>query len=99
MRKTMRLAALLLLALSLFVVPAQSGLAQSNSRTFPQTGHTVSGAFLSYWDKHGGLAQQGYPVSDEMQEVSPTDGNIYTVQYFERAIFESHPENVAPNNV
>ena len=40
----------------------------------------------------GGLAQFGYPISEEMREVSPTDGQEYTVQYFERARFEYHPE-------
>jgi plastocyanin len=69
------------------------------SRTFPETGKTVSGAFLAYWDGHGGLAQQGYPISEEIQEKSDTDGKIYTVQYFERAVFESHPENAAPYDV
>ena len=27
------------------------------------------------------------------------DGNTYTVQYFERARFEAHPENAAPHDV
>ncbi len=70
--------------------------AQSGSRTFPQTGHTVSGQFLTYWDSHGALAQQGYPISEEMQEVSDLNGQNYTVQYFERAVFEKHPENQPP---
>jgi len=34
-----------------------------------------------------------------MSEVSATDGNTYQVQYFERAVFELHPELDAPNNV
>ena len=34
-----------------------------------------------------------------MSEVSATDGNTYQVQYFERAVFEMHPEKAAPNNV
>jgi hypothetical protein len=72
---------------------------QGNSRTFPETGKTVSGQFLQYWLSHGGLPQQGYPISEEMQEVSETDGKSYTVQYFERAVFESHPENSPPNDV
>ncbi|HEX8230840.1 MAG TPA: hypothetical protein VF826_16210 [Chloroflexia bacterium] len=72
---------------------------QADSRTFPETGHTVKGKFLKYWDEHGGLAQQGYPISGEMQEQSDTDGKTYTVQYFERAVFESHPENQPPNDV
>jgi hypothetical protein len=66
---------------------------------FPQTGHYVGGTFLSYWKSHGGLAQQGYPLSDEFTEISPLDGKAYRVQYFERAVFELHPENKAPFNV
>jgi hypothetical protein len=27
------------------------------------------------------------------------DGNVYTVQYFERARFEYHPENAPPYDV
>src|SRR5205823_11476062 len=69
------------------------------SRKFPQTGKTVSGIFLTYWDNHGGLAQQGYPISEQLQEVSDTDGKTYTMQYFQRAVFEMHPENAAPYNV
>ena len=68
-------------------------------QTFAETGKTVRGLFLDYWNTHGGLAQQGFPISEEMQEKSDTDGKIYTVQYFERAVFEYHPENAAPNNV
>ncbi len=64
------------------------------SRTFPETGHTLSGIFLDYWNNHGGLLQQGYPISDLFNEVSDLDGKPYTVQYFERAVFEYHPEYV-----
>ncbi|HEX9991271.1 MAG TPA: hypothetical protein VGE45_22645 [Chloroflexia bacterium] len=73
--------------------------AQGGTRLFPETGKTVKGAFLAYWDGHGGLPQQGFPISEEMSEVSETDGKSYTVQYFERAVFELHPELPAPNNV
>jgi hypothetical protein len=59
---------------------------------FPETGHTVGGIFLRYWREHGGLSQQGYPISEEFTEVSDLDGRPYTVQYFERAVFEQHPE-------
>jgi hypothetical protein len=72
---------------------------QADCRTFTETGNTVCGKFLAYWDGHGGLAQQGFPISGELQEVSPTDGKSYTVQYFERAVFELHPENAAPNDL
>ncbi len=88
------------LMLMLSILPtAGATFAQGDSRTFPETGHTVSGKFLDYWTNHGGLAQQGYPITDELQDVSPTDGKTYTMQYFERAVFELHPENSAPNDV
>ncbi|HET9014698.1 MAG TPA: glycosyl hydrolase, partial [Thermomicrobiaceae bacterium] len=31
---------------------------------FPQTGHTLSGPFLTYWEQHGGLAMFGYPKTE-----------------------------------
>jgi endonuclease YncB( thermonuclease family) len=73
--------------------------AQTGCRTFQETGRTVCGRFLQYWDQHGGLAQQGFPISSELGEVSPADGKSYTVQYFERAVFEYHPELLPPNTV
>lgn len=57
------------------------------SRTFPQTGHTVSGPFLKFWNTWGGLAQFGYPLTDAIKE------NGMQVQYFERARFEWHPDD------
>jgi hypothetical protein len=82
----------LLFALVALVTPHAKTQAQG-SRTFPETGKTVTGKFLQYWDGHGGLAQQGFPISEQIQETSATNGKIYTVQYFERAVFEYHPEN------
>ncbi|MGI8587833.1 MAG: hypothetical protein ACR2M0_09130 [Chloroflexia bacterium] len=85
-----------LLLLALLALPPASvppATAQPASRTFPETGHTVSGSFLSFWQSHGGLTQLGYPISDPLIETSDTDGQPYTVQYFERAVLESHPEN------
>jgi hypothetical protein len=79
--------------------PNQTPNTSPGSQLFPQTGHRLGGRFLTYWKNHGGLAQQGYPISDEFQEISPTDGKTYKVQYFERAVFEYHPENAPPNDV
>src|SRR6266487_2704724 len=59
---------------------AQHAFAQEESHTFPETGKTLSGKFLQYWRTHGGLVQQGYPISDELQELSDTDGKTYIVQ-------------------
>ncbi|MGI8586901.1 MAG: cellulase family glycosylhydrolase [Chloroflexia bacterium] len=63
------------------------------------TGFSLEGSFLLYWQSHGGLALFGYPVSDEIQERSATDGKTYTVQYFQRNRFELHPENRPPFDV
>ena len=60
---------------------------------FKETGHSLGSGFLTYWNNNGGLAQFGYPITEEFQEKNPTDGKTYTVQYFERARFEYHPEN------
>ncbi|MEO5953952.1 MAG: plastocyanin/azurin family copper-binding protein, partial [Chloroflexia bacterium] len=70
-----------------------------NPRKFTETGKTIGGKFRDYWEKNGGLAQQGLPISEEFQEKSDTDGKTYTVQYFERAVFELHTENQAPYDV
>ncbi len=91
------LAAVAALVLAGMIPPVAHG--QAGSRTFPETGHTVSGAFLTYWEAHGGLAQQGYPISDEFTETSALNGQPYTVQYFERSVFEWHPENQPTYNV
>jgi hypothetical protein len=72
---------------------------QTGCRTFQETGKTVCGRFLQYWQENGGLPQQGYPISNEFSEKSDLDGKTYTVQYFERAVFELHPENKPPYDV
>jgi spore germination protein len=68
---------------------------------FEATGQNACGAFLDYWESHGlnfgdqgisyreSLALFGYPISDEFTD--PETGR--TVQYFERARFEYHPEH------
>jgi hypothetical protein len=63
---------------------------------FPATGHNLGGAFRAYWEANGGLARFGYPISEELAE-RLEDGREYTVQYFERARFEHHPENADPH--
>jgi acetyl esterase/lipase len=58
-------------------------------RTFPQTGKTVGGAFLTYWEAHGGVAALGYPVSEAL--APPAGDGVPVGQYFERALLEYHP--------
>ncbi|MDW7981202.1 MAG: L,D-transpeptidase family protein [Thermomicrobium sp.] len=62
-------------------------------RYFPETGHTLAYGFKAYWEANGGLYTFGYPISEEFTEWNPDTGQYYTVQYFERARFEYHPEN------
>jgi hypothetical protein len=69
-----------------------------NKVYFAETGHYISAGFLAYWKSHGGLEVFGYPITEEFTEQNPAapagDGESHTVQYFQRARFEFHPELV-----
>ncbi|MDQ3705998.1 MAG: M23 family metallopeptidase [Chloroflexota bacterium] len=67
------------------VSPVQSTAARAY---FNETGHTIQGGFYEFWRANGGLRLFGLPLTEEIHE----DG--MTVQYFERARFEYHPEFV-----
>ncbi|MEO8288662.1 MAG: alpha/beta hydrolase [Chloroflexota bacterium] len=97
--RTVRIILLLLMVMGFGLVGPQKSEAQVSCSTFEETGQEVCYDFLQYWLDHGKLAQQGYPITGRIQERSETDGQVYLVQYFERAVFELHPENEAPNNV
>ncbi len=56
------------------------------SRYFPETGHTVSGGFLEFYDCYGGALIFGLPITEEIYEGGTT------VQYFEKARFEWHSQ-------
>jgi hypothetical protein len=72
---------------------AHPGLLPADRMYFAEVRHSLGGRFLTYWQATGGLPVYGYPLSEEVQEVNPRDGQIYTVQYFERNRIEYHPEN------
>lgn len=72
---------------------------QGNCAAFAETGQQICGLFRSYWEQHGGLTQQGFPLTGVLSEKSAVNGQTYLVQYFERAVFEYHPENATPNDV
>lgn len=79
--------------------PADPPAAQLTDATFfAETGHNLRAGFQDYWRANGGLAQFGYPLTEEFTETLE-DGNSYTVQYFERARFEWHPNNPEPYRV
>ncbi|GAB4108573.1 MAG: hypothetical protein OHK0022_60160 [Roseiflexaceae bacterium] len=77
----------------------QRGQPAPGCRFFPETGHSLCGAFLSYWQRAGGLAVFGYPLTEPLPEQNEADGRVYTVQYFERNRFEWHPENPPASQV
>lgn len=64
---------------------------------FSETNVTLGGRFLEYWQAHGGLEQFGFPISPEVEEI--VDGQPRIVQYFERSLFQFHPENGQPYDV
>ncbi len=65
----------------------------------PQVSHTLSGAFLDYWQKNGGVTIFGNPITAEFDEQSLADGQTYRVQYLERHRFEMHPEKQSPYSI
>lgn len=87
------------------IVPASATVKHlpGTCRTFNETNLTVCGKFLDYWNTHGGLAQQGLPVSDTFIEKNAPppagDGQEHLVQYFQRARFELHDETKPPYDV
>ena len=68
--------------------------ASSDERRYvPETGHTIAYGFKQYWEANGDWRVFGLPITEEFRELNPADGQVYTVQYFERARFEYHPEH------
>jgi hypothetical protein len=61
-----------------------------NRRYFPQTGHTLSGDFLSYFDQHGGSVRFGLPISEPFL----WKGSL--VQDFQSARFFWTPDKATP---
>jgi YVTN family beta-propeller protein len=83
---------------------------QQGCRFFAETSHNVCGEILASWRASGlefdgrrgaseaeSLALFGLPLSDARAE--SLAGRQRTVQWFERARFELHPENARPHNV
>ncbi len=76
------------------------------SRFFPETGHYIGHGFKDRWEACEKLAISGtnmalmligYPISEEYPMV--IGGQAYTVQDFQRARMEFHPENHSPYDV
>ncbi|MGI8858308.1 MAG: cupredoxin domain-containing protein [Thermomicrobiales bacterium] len=78
-----------LLPFANFVEPIRAFTDLPDHRFFATTDHSLNFGFKSYWEQNGGVAQFGYPISEEFLERG-ADGAVRTVQYFERARFEYH---------
>jgi hypothetical protein len=65
-----------------------------DKRYFPETGHTVTFAFLDFYVGNGGLDIFGYPITEWVIE---PNGRI--VQYFQRGKMEWYPKNLPGERV
>jgi len=77
---------------------------------FLETGHAIAPEFWEYWSSHGldlgdpgltfreSLGLFGYPLSEPMIEPNNEGAEVLS-QYFERAVFEYHPDNPEPYRV
>jgi len=63
---------------------------------FPQTHHNVSSLFYTFWQNNGSLDRLGFPIDEEQRETDPATGQVFQLQWFERARLEFHPENQPP---
>lgn len=84
---------------------------RTDCRYFAETGRNVCGDILTTWQAHGleldgqvgfseaeNVALFGLPITGMISETLD-GGQVYQVQYFERARLELHPENQPPLNV
>lgn len=61
-----------------------SAAAQSGGRFFAETGHTLDGRFLDYFDRNGGTEVFGFPITESFSD--PDSGQL--IQYTENARLE-----------
>mgnify|MGYP001045174571 FL=1 len=78
----------LLFTLLIILMLPLSAQAQSDERCFPETGYCISGAIREYWERNGGLAVFGYPITERYEAYN----GDWTgpMQYFERDRLEDH---------
>lgn len=80
---------LTLVVLLLSLASSAETQAQSAERCFPETGHCISGAIRAYWERNGGLAVFGYPISP-LRDEDNGEGFRGPTQWFERDRLEDH---------
>src|SRR6185437_13190337 len=72
--------------------PVPAFTSSPTKRYFPTTKHSLSGAFLAFWQSHQGATLLGSPISQPLREQNGDGtGRTYLVQYFQNARLEYHP--------
>jgi len=81
-----RILTILTAAMVFLLVPAAAygAQGQADGRYYPETGHTLDGRFVAFFDTHGGAGLLGYPITESF--ALPASGK--TVQYLENARLE-----------
>ena len=71
--------------------------AHAAARCFVETNQCIDGRVAEFWAQNGGLAVFGFPIG--AQEQITIDGQIRTVQRFQRNRIELQPDNARPYDV
>ncbi len=87
MRRLVFLLTPFLIILSALALPQPTE--AQRTRCFDETGYCVSDPILGYWERNGGLAVFGYPISDLTVETN-NDNWTGPTQWFERDRLEDH---------
>lgn len=97
MRKARRLLPFIMVLMWLFWQPISATHAEVSARCFGETGQCIQGRIREFWEQNGGLAVFGYPIAP--QEQVTLEGQLITMQRFERNRIELHPQNQRPYDV
>src|SRR4051812_693828 len=87
-RKLMGTGAVLLCVLAA-LASFQPAEAAAGERCFTETGYCISGPIRAYWERNGGLAVFGYPITAQRIEIVEQSWEG-PVQWFERDRLEDH---------
>jgi DNA/RNA endonuclease G (NUC1) len=63
-----------------------------SGRCFPETGYCIDGAIRTYWERNGGLAVFGFPLTPQSNE--RVEGRSLQAQWFERDRLEIQPDGL-----
>lgn len=82
-----------LFALLLILVPGSAtSVSAQTERCFGETNQCIRGPIRQYWERNGGLAVFGFPISAQFEAV--VEGRTLQVQWFERDRLEIQPNGL-----